>query len=70
MFIAVGIFGVATVIFGLSRSLWLSLAALAVGGAADMISVIIRGSLIAAGDSAGDARPGERSQLAVHWRIQ
>jgi MFS family permease len=46
MFIAVGIFGVATVIFGLSRSLWLSLAALAVGGAADMISVIIRGSLI------------------------
>jgi hypothetical protein len=37
---------VATVVFGLSRSLWLSLAALAVGGAADMISVIIRGSLI------------------------
>jgi MFS family permease len=46
MFIAVGVFGVATVIFGLSQSLWLSLAALAVGGAADMISVIIRGSLI------------------------
>ncbi len=46
MFIAVGVFGVATVIFGLSRSLWLSLAALAAGGAADMISVIIRGSLI------------------------
>jgi MFS family permease len=46
MFIAVGIFGVATVIFGLSRNLWLSVAALAVGGAADMISVIIRGSLM------------------------
>jgi MFS family permease len=46
MFIAVGIFGAATVIFGLSRNLWLSLAALAVGGAADMISVIIRGSLL------------------------
>ncbi|MGA8731756.1 MAG: MFS transporter [Terracidiphilus sp.] len=46
MFIAVGIFGVATVVFGLSRNLWLSLAALAVGGAADMISVIIRGSLL------------------------
>ena len=46
MFIAVGIFGVATVIFGLSRNLWLSVAALAVGGAADMISVIIRGSLL------------------------
>jgi predicted MFS family arabinose efflux permease len=42
----VAVFGVATVIFGLSRTLWLSLAALAVAGAADMISVIIRGSLL------------------------
>jgi len=46
MFICVAIFGVATVIFGLSKSLWLSLAALAISGAADMISVIIRGSLL------------------------
>ena len=46
MFICVAIFGVATVIFGLSRSLWLSLAALSVSGAADTISVIIRGSLL------------------------
>ena len=46
MFICVGIFGVATVIFGLSKSLWLSLVALAISGAADMISVIIRGSLL------------------------
>ena len=43
LFVCVGIFGVATVIFGLSQSLWLSLAALAISGAADMISVIIRG---------------------------
>lgn len=46
MFICVAIFGAATVIFGLSRSLWISLAALAVGGAADTVSVIIRGSLL------------------------
>ena len=46
MFICVAIFGAATVIFGLSRSLWLSLVALAISGAADMISVIIRGSLL------------------------
>ena len=46
LFICVSIFGVATVIFGLSRNLWLSLAALAIGGAADTISVIIRGSLL------------------------
>ena len=46
LFVCVAIFGVATVVFGLSRSLWLSLAALAVSGAADTISVIIRGSLL------------------------
>lgn len=46
MFTCVAIFGAATVIFGLSKSLWLSLAALAISGAADMISVIIRGSLL------------------------
>ena len=46
LFVCVAIFGVATVIFGISRNLWLSLAALAVGGAADTISVIIRGSLL------------------------
>lgn len=46
LFTCVAIFGAATVVFGLSRSLWLSLAALAASGAADMISVIIRGSLL------------------------
>ena len=46
MFICVSIFGVATVIFGLSRTLWLSLASLVVAGAADIVSVIIRGSLL------------------------
>jgi MFS family permease len=46
LFVCVAIFGAATVIFGLSRNLWLSLVALAIGGAADTISVIIRGSLL------------------------
>src|SRR3954471_19530859 len=46
LFVCVAIFGAATVVFGLSRSLWLSLVALAITGAADMISVIIRGSLL------------------------
>ena len=46
LFTCVAIFGAATVVFGLSRNLWLSLAALAIGGAADTISVIIRGSLL------------------------
>jgi MFS family permease len=46
LFTCVAIFGAAIVVFGLSRNLWLSLAALAVSGAADMISVIIRGSML------------------------
>ncbi len=46
LFICVAIFGAATVVFGMSHTLWLSLASLALAGAADMISVIIRGSLL------------------------
>ena len=46
MLAAVVVFGVATIVFGLSRSFWLSVGALAVAGAADMISVYVRSSLI------------------------
>lgn len=42
MFIAVAIFGLATIAFGLSRSLWLSVPVLAVLGAADMVSMVFR----------------------------
>ncbi|WP_369410805.1 MFS transporter [Erythrobacter ani] len=43
---AVAIFGVATIVFGLSKSMPLSLAMLFIVGAADMFSVYIRQSLI------------------------
>ncbi len=46
MFLAVGLFGLATIVFGFSRVEWLSLAALATLGAGDMISVYVRSSLI------------------------
>jgi MFS family permease len=46
MLAAVGVFGVATIVFGLSRSMPLSLACLALLGAADMFSVYVRQSLI------------------------
>lgn len=46
MLIAVGVFGTATIVFGLSTSMPLSLAALFVVGAADMFSVYIRQSLV------------------------
>jgi hypothetical protein len=46
MLVCVGIFGAATVVFGLSRTLWLSLLALVVVGASDMVSVVVRSSVL------------------------
>jgi MFS family permease len=46
MLAAVGVFGAATIIFGFSRSMPLSLGCLALLGAADMFSVYVRQSLI------------------------
>ena len=46
MFAAVAVFGVATIVFGVSRSFALSLVALAVLGASDMVSVVVRQSLM------------------------
>ena len=47
MFVGVGLFGVSTVVFGLSETAWLSIAALVVMGASDMVSVYVRETLIA-----------------------
>ncbi len=49
MFTCVGIFGASTVLFGLSKSLPLSMLALFVVGASDMVSVVIRSSLLQLG---------------------
>ncbi|MBS0246499.1 MAG: MFS transporter [Proteobacteria bacterium] len=46
MFISVAVFGIATVAFGLSTNLPLSMLALAVLGASDAVSVVIRFSLV------------------------
>ena len=46
MFAAVAVFGVATVVFGVSRSLALSVVSLAVLGGADVVSVVVRSSLV------------------------
>jgi predicted MFS family arabinose efflux permease len=46
LFEAVIIFGCATVVFAISRSFWVSLLALAIMGAADTVSVVIRISLV------------------------
>lgn len=46
MFASVAVFGLCTLTFGLSTSVWLSGAVLFLGGAADMISVNIRQTLV------------------------
>jgi MFS family permease len=46
MFQAVIGFGLATIVFALSHTLWLSLLALAIAGAADTVSMVIRISLV------------------------
>ena len=52
MLSCVAIFGAATIVFGLSRSLPLSLFALLVIGASDNVSVIVRGSILQLGTPA------------------
>ena len=46
MLTCVGFFGAATVVFGLSTTMWISMAALVVVGASDMVSVVIRSSVL------------------------
>ena len=46
LLVTVGIFGAAITVFGFSTSVWLSMTALAFAGAADMVSVYIRQTLV------------------------
>lgn len=46
MLVCVAIFGIATIAFGVSRSMALSLVALFIVGASDMVSVVIRSTLV------------------------
>jgi len=62
LFAGVLVFGAATIVFGLSTNFALSLAALAVLGASDLLSVVIRHSLVQLGTP--DAMRGRVS--AVH----
>ena len=46
LFSCVAIFGATTIVFGLSTWFWLSMAALFVNGAVDMVSVVVRQTLV------------------------
>ena len=56
-------FGVATVVFAVSTSFWLSLAALAAAGGFDMVSMVIRHTLVQT--ATPDAMRGRVS--AINW---
>ena len=46
MLCCVGGFGIGTVVFGLSHTLWISCIALFITGATDMVSVVVRSSIL------------------------
>src|SRR5450759_799807 len=46
LFVSVAIYGAATLVFAFSQNFVLSMAALAVSGAADMVSVVVRQTLV------------------------
>ena len=46
LFTAVAAFGVSMVVFGMSEEIWLSMLALGIGGAADMVSVVLRATIL------------------------
>ena len=46
LMIVVALYGLTIVVFGLSETMWLSLAALAVGGAVDTVSVVLRQTIL------------------------
>jgi MFS family permease len=60
MLAGVAVFGAATIVFGLSRSFPLSVAMLALLGAADMVSVVVRSTLIQAATP-----PGMRGRVSA-----
>jgi hypothetical protein len=69
MFRAVILFGLATILFAFSHWLWLSVAAMVVMGAADVISVVIRSSW-SDRHARCHARARRRRELALRRHLQ
>ena len=76
MFRGVGVFGATTVVFGVSKSLWLSVAALAVLGAADIAQRLHPQHSRSAYDAGRHARSGRRGLRTFRrgveraWRVR
>jgi MFS family permease len=63
MFACVALFGVCTMVFALSSSFWVSMLALVVLGGVDMVSVVVRGTLVQV--STPDAMRGRVSAVSM-----
>ncbi len=63
-------FGIFTIVFGLSGNLALSLAALVLLGASDMVSVIVRHTMVQLRNAGPDARPCECCEYGVYRSLQ
>ena len=70
LLVVVAIFGLGTVVFGLTKSYAVAFVALVVISAADMISMYIRGSIVPLVTPERPARPGHRGRGRVHRRIE
>jgi predicted MFS family arabinose efflux permease len=46
LFVVVSLFGACMILFGVSNAMWLSLVALALGGAFDLVSVVLRSTIL------------------------
>ena len=70
MFGAVMVFGLATIVFAVSRSLAVSVVVLVLLGAADVVSVVIRFALVQIRTPDAMRGAGQRRQHAVHRRVE
>ena len=70
LLVVVAAFGVSMIVFGLSRSLPLSLAALAVSGFVDLVSVNIRATIVAVATPGRAPRARARGRDGVHQRLE
>ena len=68
--ICVAGFGVSMIVFGLSTSFWLSMAALFMSGVTDGISMVIRSTILRVLSPERHPRPGRVRQLGVHRRLE
>ena len=70
LLVVVAMFGLGTIVFGVTRNYAVAFVALVVLSGADMIAMYIRGSLVPLVDARRQARPRDVGRERVHRRVQ